>query len=285
VSLQENRAAFFQAKQKKPLIQIDSEQPGLQIREADDGQLRLDLTCDEFGGAAFLYSWEEEKYISLLCDYDVRDIGMRINGGEIRVGTGDHLADVCIMDSTGARVGLSEDAELVERAKQRVWKSVRAFPRGTETRIWWVNQGLSWKFERKKSLVCSSALTTQLKYRAFVADIRKGDVIVHYAKPDGIVALSRAKQDARWCDWVPPNGDVWYGPGWRVKTEYHDLSPISRDVVAKKLARIKQTDNPVIPSGTVRQAYCMPFSAEGLSVLRAASTQKWPRWATSVIGR
>jgi hypothetical protein len=149
-------------------------------------------------------------------------------------------------------------------------------------RVWWCNQGRCWEGERANSIVCSSAEAQVLKYRRTVGMVRAGDIIVHYVDKH-IVAVSQAISNGRRC-MVPENISCEYGLGWMFETEYHDLHrPVHRDSINGAILALELPDSPIISTGTVRQAYFIPFDAEGLRVIQEASDEPWPPWATAVL--
>src|SRR2546421_10908664 len=96
--------------------------------------------------------------------------------------------------------------------------------------VWWCNQSQGWKDEFKAGVVCCSTETTQTKFREMVSEVRKGDIVVHYRKQAGIVAISRARGNPRKNDrrksWLYSK----YGEGWTFPTEYYQLEPpLARD--------------------------------------------------------
>jgi HNH endonuclease len=130
-------------------------------------------------------------------------------------------------------------------------------------------------------------------FRRTVSKVRAGDITVHYRSGRWmtVVALSRAKTDAvegivdlkqygvkgTVC-WEEP------GPGWRFEADYYDLTkPIPKTAFIEELDRLSVHDGPIAPPGQIRQGYFMPFSVEGLGVLRRASTEDWPDWASALL--
>jgi hypothetical protein len=128
-----------------------------------------------------------------------------------------------------------------------------------------------------------------MKYRRMVNEARAGDITVHYrsGRWKSVVALSRALTDpvegmvdlrrygvtGRVC-WEQP------GPGWSFEAEYYDLArPIPKSQVIEELNKLEIDEGPIDYLGHIRQAYFMRFSAEGLGILRRASTEAWPAWA------
>lgn len=94
---------------------------------------------------------------------------------------------------------------------------------------WWVNQSRGWKYEHAEGIVCSCTDTPRAKYREMVSKADVGDLIVHYIKQKGIMAVSQVTGEPAPCRkkeglWVTPYGEG-YGQGWMLRTEYSDLTP------------------------------------------------------------
>lgn len=141
--------------------------------------------------------------------------------------------------------------------------------------IWWCNQGESWAIERVNNVVCSSSDTARLTFRETVGQVKKADICVHYRKMH-IVALSQAEEDGKACKLPYPG----YGNGWMFSTKYFDLkNPINRNLINSDIFALALKASPIIKGGRVRYAYLIPFSVEGLRIIKAASTETWPKWA------
>ncbi len=156
-------------------------------------------------------------------------------------------------------------------------------------RIWWCNQTRCWDEEHRAGLVCSDVEQTErgMKFRRMVRDVRAGDVTVHYrsGRWQSVVALSRAVTRA-----VKSKVDL--GPyggservGYSFKAEYFELNPpILKSEIIEELGELEIEDGPIVSRGQIRQGYFMPFSPEGLLIIRRAATaQDWPEWAESAI--
>ena len=157
--------------------------------------------------------------------------------------------------------------------------------------VWWCNQSRCWPEEFGARVVCSSTDTTQPKFRAMVSEALKGDITVHYRKPLGVVAISRARADAVAYSFGDARPICIYDEGYSFPAEYHVFQrSIPRDAVLARLFELRIADGPVVRfrDGRVqiRQAYFMPFSAEGLRIVFEASNQNdWPTWALSAVRR
>src|SRR5688500_18822900 len=96
---------------------------------------------------------------------------------------------------------------------------VAARPRGIQ--VWWCNQGHSWAHERRPGVVCSEDSGRPM-YRRAVGDARRGDIIVHYVKGKGVVAISQAITDGQSHD-GPHANPCGYERGWHFATQYYDF--------------------------------------------------------------
>ena len=141
--------------------------------------------------------------------------------------------------------------------------------------IWWCNQGENWKVERANNKVCSVETVKRQPFRETVGHVKKGDICVHYRKMH-IVAISQAVEDGVACI-IPFSG---YGKGWMFSTTYFDLKiPINRNRVNVDISALALKSSPIIKGGRVRYAYLIPFSLDGLRIIKRASTDVWPKWA------
>jgi hypothetical protein len=157
---------------------------------------------------------------------------------------------------------------------------VAASPRGVQ--VWWCNQGHSWTHERLHEVVCSED-SARPRYRRTVGDARQGDIIVHYVKGKGIVAISQAITDGRSHD-GPDANPCDYERGWHFATQYYDFRhPITKDAVAAAILALQLPKSPILPNGYVRQEYFLPFDVAGLRIIHQASPAPWPPWATAVL--
>ena len=147
---------------------------------------------------------------------------------------------------------------------------------------WWCNQSNNWGYERPESVVCSSDLTANTTYRKTVGEVSKGDIIVHYKKPN-IVAFSRAIENAIHTNQIPPISGMNYGSGWVFKTEYFDLSkPINRDLFAHELIPLIVKHYPIDRRGYARQGYFFPFDRDGIKIILSKGNDKYPVWLKNV---
>ena len=155
--------------------------------------------------------------------------------------------------------------------------------------FWWCNQSRCWEDEFRERVVCSSTDTTQPKFRETVRLARKDDITLHYRSSMGIVAVSRALQDAVACKDDDKRRICLWGRGFAFPAEYHVFQkPILRDAVLNDLLALKIADGPVVHCKTgrvqIRQAYFMPFSAEGFRVVHNASDKvDWPSWEINAV--
>jgi hypothetical protein len=171
-------------------------------------------------------------------------------------------------------------------------------------RVWWCNQSRLWNDERPAGLVCAveAASRQGSTYRETVGAARRGDIIVHYLSRkkhyngniiQGIAAISRVREDGQICtitlrDHYPLSSTgywYWAQPRWYLETEYCDLHyPIS--IASVRRALVKLDTVPILPNGTVRQAYFMPFDARGLHIIGQAinAHEVLPDWARAALG-
>lgn len=156
--------------------------------------------------------------------------------------------------------------------------------------FWWCNQSRCWDDEFGRRVICSSTDTSQPKFRETVRLARKDDVTLHYRSSLGIVAVSRAVEDAVACKDDDKRQICLWGRGYAFPAEYHVFQkPLLRDSVLNGLLALKITDGPVVhfKDGRVqiRQAYFMAFSAAAFRIVHSASDKvDWPQWAVNVIG-
>jgi hypothetical protein len=154
--------------------------------------------------------------------------------------------------------------------------------------FWWCNQTSGWPDEYKAGVVCAKDNTNQTQFRESVLQARKGDIVLHYRSRKGVVAVSRAKEDAVEC-WRQ-DAICLYGRGWAFSTEYHLFArPIPLDSFIDVLATVPMIDGPVQTTGSgenrIWQRYFMPFHKRGLEVVYRASTDRnWPSWAVTMFG-
>jgi hypothetical protein len=95
--------------------------------------------------------------------------------------------------------------------------------------FWWCNQRRDWDLERPAGVVCSTDRMERLTYRETVGQVRAGDIVIHYRSPN-VVALSRARENAKHHPALPLVSGENYGSGWRFRTEYFDLrSPVHKE--------------------------------------------------------
>jgi hypothetical protein len=142
--------------------------------------------------------------------------------------------------------------------------------------VWWCNQGEMWDEERRAGVVRGSVETPSPTFRNTIAEVRAGDLVVHYRKPH-VIAFSRAKEDGRFSDDLPEG----YGSGWEFRTDYHDLDElVHRDDFSYEIVVSGVRGFAFDRRRYVRQGYFFRFSAEGLAVLLAhlSPTERLPAW-------
>jgi hypothetical protein len=129
--------------------------------------------------------------------------------------------------------------------------------------IWWCNQGGWWEEESQAGVVRGSVETSNPTYRKTIAEVRAGDLVVHYRTPH-VVAFSRAEEGGRFSDELPEG----YGSGWEFRTEYHRLREhVHRDAFRHEIVIPPVKGFAFDARRSVRQGYVFRFSAEGLAVL------------------
>jgi hypothetical protein len=145
--------------------------------------------------------------------------------------------------------------------------------------VWWCNQSRDWREESSAGVVRASDRMERLTYRETVNRVKKGDLIVHYRKPD-IYAISRAKEDGHHNSNLPEG----YESGWEFKAEYiflHD--PIHREKVRDKLATYSDKHYAINPNGWIKQGYFLPFDIKGLKVIRnEIPANQRPDWLKNI---
>jgi hypothetical protein len=193
--------------------------------------------------------------------------------------------------------------------------------------VWWCNQGSCWPIERPNGIVCATRKLWQFKKqteqweltepesRRTIADIRAGDIILHYVSKQNksLLAISQAQMDAAECcvllttDGTPAyncldyvGSDEWPfvylvgdkdNTGWIVQTAYHDFQvPIPRDAINTKIMQSQTENCPFNKNGHVKQKYMLRFSRFandlwGLRIIRQASPEAWPDWAEAALQR
>ena len=148
--------------------------------------------------------------------------------------------------------------------------------------FWWCNQSNNWDYERPEDVVCSSDSAHNVTYRKTVGEVTKGDIIVHYKKPN-IVAFSRAQENAKHTNQIPLISGLDYGSGWIFKTEYFDLiKPINRDLYSDELIPLIVKHYPIDKRGYTRQGYFFPFDREGIKIILSEGNNNYPSWLKNV---
>lgn len=151
-------------------------------------------------------------------------------------------------------------------------------------RYWWVNQSRCFDEESEEGVVQASNQMGPggLRYRETVAGVRKGDIVVHYHKRRGIVAISKAKEDASGVIRLKNLGGLPYDQGWRFQTDYFFLeNPISKADWISDLTPDENDPNwPVNANSNIKQAYFIPFDRNGYKSITRHAAEKLPRWAS-----
>lgn len=143
-------------------------------------------------------------------------------------------------------------------------------------RFWWCNQPDSWAEERAAGVVCASGEMIRNTNRKTVGEVRRGDIIIHYVKPE-VVAFSRARTDGEHHQRLPALPGR--GSGWQFDTEYFDLDrPISRTSFCNDIVRPDVKGYAINSNGHVGQGYFFRFDRNGLRVLLRHAVGKLPDW-------
>jgi hypothetical protein len=121
----------------------------------------------------------------------------------------------------------------------------------------------------------ASDLVSNPTFRKTVGEVRKGDIVVHYRKPN-VYAISVALENAKYSKTLPSN----YGQGWKFRTDYCFLDePIHRSRFGEKLAKYSEKYYAINTIGWVKQGYFLPFDIRGLKLIRAQiPSRSRPDW-------
>ena len=130
-------------------------------------------------------------------------------------------------------------------------------PTGPRSFTWWVNQGQTYAKERDGSYIWAPQKTksgTPASHHTAVADVRRGDRIIHYAKGH-IRAAGIAVSDGR--EQRRPDelsGDAWEVDGYSADVEYHELDrpiPLAEIDISYR----EGGGGPFTAAGAVQQGY------------------------------
>ena len=151
-------------------------------------------------------------------------------------------------------------------------------------RYWWCNQSECFELEYEEGVVQASDQmnsSSGLRYRKTVAGVLKGDIVLHYHKRRGIVAISKAEEDASGPVKLKNLGGEYYESGWRFKTNYNVLTkPIPKsDWILSLIPDRNDPEWPVNSNGNIKQAYFIPFSLQGYREVMEHCDEKLPSWA------
>jgi hypothetical protein len=139
--------------------------------------------------------------------------------------------------------------------------------------IWWCNQIRSWESEYHDSVVRASDQMESLTFRKTVAEVKKGDIILHYRRPF-VVAISRAEMNGTYNGHLPAG----YDSGWEFKTTYFLIDPpIHKSKFIDSVTRFSEKYYAIAQNGNVKQGYFLRFDKGGFDeVIKHASSL--PRW-------
>lgn len=148
-------------------------------------------------------------------------------------------------------------------------------------RFWWVNQGQSYAEERDGGYIWVPNQTRtehELGHWTPVAEIKRDDVIVHYANK-AIHALSVAQNnaEARENPHQITTGDAWEKNGWAVDLHYYDLpAPYANQDFSSTLTDLTTTQGPFDKNGNIKQGYLWEFTEAAFIILTSAPAFPWP---------
>jgi MoxR-like ATPase len=144
------------------------------------------------------------------------------------------------------------------------------------SRVWWVNQGKTYRQEREGSFVWAPLLTKSGRpaaHHVAVNELRPGDVVIHYSG-GYIRALGLVSTSAR----VVPRpsefqDDTWGAEGYRAEVRYSELDmPIALDEIPDR----PSGNGPFNTAGGVKQGYLFPVRPSWAEELRERFSSRWP---------
>lgn len=145
-----------------------------------------------------------------------------------------------------------------------------------EGRVWWVNQGLSYRPERDGWYVWAPQLTkagTSVAHHSNVGLLREGNVIVHYANK-AVRAISQVAahpEEALRPAGLP--GEPWSEKGRYCITEYFELDePILLTDVDERGPKV----GPFDMNGSVKQGYLFDVDPTFAELFSARFAARWP---------
>ena len=145
-------------------------------------------------------------------------------------------------------------------------------------RAWWVNQGLTFDQERAGGYVWAPQRAKNgqvLAHHAAVAELRTGDLVLHYAKGfvrAASVVRGNAREESRPSE-LPE--DRWDREGYLAPVDYHEApSPIALEELP---AAWRTADGgPFTRHGGVKQGYLFPVSPRFVARFTSEFVGRWP---------
>lgn len=132
----------------------------------------------------------------------------------------------------------------------------------TEPRVWWVNQGASFRRAREGGHIWAPERDkrgAELPHWTTMGYLKEGDIVLHYANTE-IRAVGQVLGEA----FSAPRPDeaadqAWGDRGFRADVAYHDLDPHIRLIDLPENWRLKE-GGPFTSDGRVQQGYLFPLS-------------------------
>lgn len=151
-------------------------------------------------------------------------------------------------------------------------------------KVWWVTFTRTRTWSSDERTLRAPAVNSKghhVPFRAMLSEVRSGHLIIAYTK-DYIRAIGRATTDAQQHtglkDMHDPSSEL--VKEFRVEVDYFDLDPaIWLPAVSSQLLALKIHRGPLDRCEKAKQGYIFRFNADGLAILRQATTAAWPEWA------
>lgn len=155
-------------------------------------------------------------------------------------------------------------------------------------RVWWVNQGLSFKTESDEGYVWAPQQTksgVSVAHHTNVGTLTVGDVIIHY-KDSKVRALGLVTSPGAPSPNPSPNpSGPWQQQGLRAEVRYFQLdNPISLAEIPQEARVAEPRGGPFTTTGAVVQGYLFPLTSEFAEALRSRFEDRWPAespWASA----
>jgi len=156
-----------------------------------------------------------------------------------------------------------------------------------QPQVWWVNQGSTFRVERAESFIWAPQRDRRGRtppHWGSMQQVLAGDIILHYAN-GALHAVSKVQDDVEMAPKPKSLSDQYPdGPGWLVRTQYHDLHPpIKREQINIIPALRQQTDGPITKEGYIKQGYLFPLSQQALAAIyEAVPSSSWPDFVIKI---